>query len=1784
MNSGDGGAEEEFRDKALSSNDEQADSQRDATDAEEVLASIEKEAALEASSGHGDTADGSHSDTLQDEDGDSPGVRDKAEGGNGVACDGEEDNAEGKDASEDTESSIQVMAPKDTSDSPGDFQGTNETETERITVSAPQVEVTKMEGYVCLLEDKDSGEVETCKMPSTVVEPQGSPMESSQSPSNAQEADNEVSNLAEPGLPLEIGEGDGTVASGQQGHQVLLHGDQFNGQVEHTSLSSELKKVALSEEKLTHGGRGTSDLVSDDHKNQLDQEKVVQTSSGVQEQQKPEAEGEAQLASSSGFSAELDDFFASGASKQISDQGPGKVDESHAAKVEEEPSNGQSQTRFFPALDNVDLETDEELLEVEKVEEVTPKNVGTEAQKIGEEFDDEYQEKSTQLSNTPDDIAEAYRPTESPERADFFVKTPIPENSGYSDYSTQHQQQGDTLGRREFSGETTRNIELPGHISASNREEERLPATVTKPALVYPNNYEVCRELQPGVKECLVLETGEQFIYVNSPSDGLGVEPKDREKGSSVYLVQTNGSGDLPFGGASIRLESPFNVSAEEDTTTTPQLYRTTHPTTLRVDHVLSPSEAFAYMSFDDGENIEEHGRISANYSKDFPLGKSLDGKQQAYINQNGIPIIMDNAEVDVKTQPQRDLVKPSRDSEGSSGDAEAKDRLRRYLELHGQWAGNGPFMFAQSEEGSNVINVGRSVENGTGLQASSTEKRFREMNTDSGDEYYLWKKKKTKTKRSRAKEDHEEMIELEPDEVTDNSDGGGSMPRPCAAAEASPSVGMEQPSLNTNNNNISQGEEEEEDEDDRALDKNNSAGDRLSVEPQGGSDSKSRSKKGSSKSVQSTSARSHPDQSYREYDSYGTRRSDTHSYYSRSSRHSPSRSSYLHSSRDSRSRDESSLLRSGESGYVDPSRLSTRYMHLDRGDSHSTASRSESSTVPRFNTLHDQQMSWLDMFKMIEAQHRTELRSQHEQHERLLQELQQNMARELSKQQDTLKHSLSAHREILEELSPGRHRELRQNKNQSRQLDEVERSSVDSQRSAESGTQQSSHTTLQGVDVSLRNPPPFSGYNDLFESRDFDDVPVKQSLERKMGSPSRPADTSLGQSRVSVGRDKQLRGGVYSSPMPLAKSKHKNSPRATKSSSDATVSSSPRDDKSRNANSARKLQDEAKHDRLGEAFSAPADASQAESDDFLSPRTRISLREKHARHLADLRAYYEEELRELRQTLQATQRKLERGGGDGGSGSQNQQVLPPPGRSMEEKILAKENDELRQRCRELQDEYHDPKSEIRELQQKIQGLEIRAADYAERYDQSQSQVLSLGSRLEELTEFAKEKECTSTELEAKNKRVAESLQLAYKKEKELTESLHNAKTTIQRLVDKYEILEKDFTLLKESSAVNHEKLLNSRHDAMEANNKLSRLEMDNKQLQHDNEILKHELTMARNSLSMRTSYEDSYSPSRSREQGRTNHSMSTSVRSGSRDRAQHNSSPTTVRKSHPRALSPEESRSDSPEDLMRSPILRAEQELRKLQGSSSMSSSRASGRDFTPKLQHKFYGTEVSSKRGASPANRFSPTSKSRSPSEKKGQPGLKGRDSGNNRNASRLSTKPSQQSSKAEPINFITERERSTQDSNLKSSEKKFREKIEKDQKSSLRKPTVATNGMSGELAMERIKSGDIVSRPDWEDMYTSMVPSRPGYSEVDRNLDRTTARDKVLQERVRNIDNLEKKYDHLVKEKRKYESSLSKLPLHGHRGEKERLEMELDRLDKELGSVRMSLKRFHVLKSTI
>ena len=55
---------------------------------------------------------------------------------------------------------------------------------------------------------------------------------------------------------------------------------------------------------------------------------------------------------------------------------------------------------------------------------------------------------------------------------------------------------------------------------------------------------------------------------------------------------------------------------------------------------------------------------------------------------------------------------------------------------------------------------------------------------------------------------------------------------------------------------------------------------------------------------------------------------------------------------------------------------------------------------------------------------------------------------------------------------------------------------------------------------------------------------------------------------------------------------------------------------------------------------------------------------------------------------------------------------------------------------------------QVREAHQKLQGLEIRAADYASRYDTAQAQVVSLSQRLEEVTQYAKDTDGRASALE----------------------------------------------------------------------------------------------------------------------------------------------------------------------------------------------------------------------------------------------------------------------------------------------------------------------------------------------------------------------------------------------------------------------------------------------------
>ncbi|XP_070206399.1 mitotic spindle assembly checkpoint protein MAD1-like [Littorina saxatilis] len=247
--------------------------------------------------------------------------------------------------------------------------------------------------------------------------------------------------------------------------------------------------------------------------------------------------------------------------------------------------------------------------------------------------------------------------------------------------------------------------------------------------------------------------------------------------------------------------------------------------------------------------------------------------------------------------------------------------------------------------------------------------------------------------------------------------------------------------------------------------------------------------------------------------------------------------------------------------------------------------------------------------------------------------------------------------------------------------------------------------------------------------------------------------------SRAESGGEKQLRGGVYSSPMPLGKTRL-----SQREVSDEDGESRQRDGES----------DRARWSQTSLHLHTDHTATSSQSplqDQVLSPRTRLSLREKHAKHMADLRAYYEAEVQDLRHKLGTM------------TGDPLMSFSVPGGReTARERILQEEIHGLRQQLRELQDSLDDAHIHNRELEQKLQGLEIRAADYAERYEESQQNVLKLKNRLEELHSYAKDRESVLEQVQSSERRQAAALQEMYKAQEEQGEAARRDKTALKRV------------------------------------------------------------------------------------------------------------------------------------------------------------------------------------------------------------------------------------------------------------------------------------------------------------------------------------------------------------------------------------------------------------------
>ncbi|ESO97918.1 hypothetical protein LOTGIDRAFT_228434 [Lottia gigantea] len=854
------------------------------------------------------------------------------------------------------------------------------------------------------------------------------------------------------------------------------------------------------------------------------------------------------------------------------------------------------------------------------------------------------------------------------------------------------------------------------------------------------------------------------------------------------------------------------------------------------------------------------------------------------------------------------------------------------------------------------------------------------------------------------------------------------------------------------------------------------------------------------------------------------------------------------------------------------------RVVHQEDGSRYSpnvVSSPPSSGPIPGFNTMQEQQVNWLRMFKVLEDQHRTELKAQYAKHSQMIEQMQNTMETELKKQQNNIQRRLEAHRDALTETAqdessslsvygyytndPGNLRRS-PNRRSPRSGSDVYLSAA---RSPRADSYHSDSSDIDPLEIrrrmyttgSSRAPAGIPGLADIsdYSTLPSDSFHVKKTLDAEYDSTQtsillseaqRSPRSLLERPRSADGGERLLRGGVYSTPMPMSKGR---SPQ-TVYDSGVLNDTIYRTGSGTKPSKTTELQ-----------YQGHGDIGTDVNEESLYS-SNVKLREKHAKHVADLKAYYEEEIQALRSAL---------------SSSHSNKETP------NERILKEDNQDLRRRCEDLTDELDDANNCIRDLEQKIQGLEIRANDYSDRYKDSQVTVLTLKTRLEELHSYAKERDHMLDSLEQKVKHQAIALQDSYKIQDELQQTSKHDQMALQRTLCKYEDLDKEYRLLKESFISKERSLYDARAEISDLNKTVSRLELKNKQLMRENDNLLHKSAIAMNMSSAKTNYEESYSlPEQSSEQFTSYMSNHYDKNTGPKRHDNYQDS------SHYNEYNLKVDLPDKPKNTRVSPLIKAEQELIKLQTNTNLSDNL----DF--KTQKKFYGSD----NNYPPCNRDI-ASGSRIDIKAPGKNG----DMSPGTRATWNKGQPKRSNLKAPVKDMSTPSRFDVSVKEVGGNGKEKKKVVQIQEKNRTRSPRNGSNSpapvrtvgdeVSRKLngvdeTLDKIRQGEVIN--NWKGDNSSQISSTSFSTKTESVPVQAMTREERIKERLQMIQQQEKRYDELTIEKRQLESALNRIPIHGRVGrksitEKDDLEKKLEKVEHELGSVRMSLRKYQVLKSS-
>uniref|UniRef100_A0A8C0WRN7 M-phase phosphoprotein 9 n=1 Tax=Castor canadensis TaxID=51338 RepID=A0A8C0WRN7_CASCN len=214
--------------------------------------------------------------------------------------------------------------------------------------------------------------------------------------------------------------------------------------------------------------------------------------------------------------------------------------------------------------------------------------------------------------------------------------------------------------------------------------------------------------------------------------------------------------------------------------------------------------------------------------------------------------------------------------------------------------------------------------------------------------------------------------------------------------------------------------------------------------------------------------------------------------------------------------------------------------------------------------------------------------------------------------------------------------------------------------------------------------------------------------------------------------------------------------------------------------------------------------------DPVMLSKIRQNLKEKHARHIADLRAYYESEINSLKQKLEAKEIS-----------------------AVEE--WKKSNQVLVDRCGQLDSALNEANNLVRTLENKNNLLEIEVNDLRERFSAASSASKILQERIEEMRTSNKEKDNTIIRLKSRLQDLEEAFENAYKLSDDKEARLKQENKMFQDLLEEYESLGKEHSRVKDTLNTTENKLLDAHTQISDLKRVISKLEAQVKQVEHEN-------------------------------------------------------------------------------------------------------------------------------------------------------------------------------------------------------------------------------------------------------------------------------------------------------------------------------------------------------------